>query len=268
MRILIADDESNNRILMHKYLQSWGQCDLVQDGSEAVEAFQIATDEGSPYDLICMDQFMDEMNGDEALKAIRTIENQWGIDPNFRTFVIIISGDSTPIQDTSLLESDACLLTLPKPITQTQLYATLQKNGFFPPEESSTSSMLLSTAQNFPQIPGLDRDSGLDRVMGNAPLYLELLGNFLHTHEADMASLQTALDADSRDIILRILHKIKGSSGNISANRVHFAAKALEDAFRRDIPLAQRTPLLAEFFAAMNELLTGLRLLDTHANRD
>ena len=41
-KILIADDEINNRLLMRQLLSPVGCCDLVIDGEEAIEAFELA----------------------------------------------------------------------------------------------------------------------------------------------------------------------------------------------------------------------------------
>lgn len=55
MRILIVDDNFTNRYLMDKILSKYGKCDIAVNGQEALEAFKLAMDEGSLYDLICLD---------------------------------------------------------------------------------------------------------------------------------------------------------------------------------------------------------------------
>lgn len=80
MKILIAEDDFVSRMFLYKFLTSYGECDLTVDGIEAVEAFLMAHDAGAPYDLICLDIMMPKVDGIKALKAIRDIENQKGIE--------------------------------------------------------------------------------------------------------------------------------------------------------------------------------------------
>lgn len=269
MRILIADDELHNRILMQTYLDSWGQCDLVHDGTEAVEAFEMASADDQPYDLICLDLFMPIMNGDEALRAIRTLESQQGIPPQYRTFIIFVTGQELQDNTTPM---DECTGLLVKPITREQLYETLRANGFCLPDEMESEacttkinplSPIASTALQLElqAIPGLELVSGLERVMGNATLYRELLQHFVESHASDLENFQAALDANTQDLAMRILHGLKGSAGNISAQRVHLAAKALEATFRRNAPLEERIAPMTELTAAMDEILPALRAL-------
>ena len=78
MKTLIVDDDFVSRKILLKYLSEYGQCDVAVNGKEAVDAFQLAINEWEAYDLICLDIMMPEMNGQEALKAIRNIEKDKG----------------------------------------------------------------------------------------------------------------------------------------------------------------------------------------------
>lgn len=53
---------------------------MTCDGREAVTAFTEALDAGEPFDLICLDVMMPEMDGHTALASIRRIESEHGID--------------------------------------------------------------------------------------------------------------------------------------------------------------------------------------------
>lgn len=79
MKILIVDDDFINRRLLQRYLSRFGECDIAVDGEEALDAFNIAWQEGSPYQLICLDIMMPKMDGQEALKQIRQLETERGI---------------------------------------------------------------------------------------------------------------------------------------------------------------------------------------------
>lgn len=75
MRILIVEDDFVNRKLMTACLCDIGECDVATTGTEAIEAFTLALSEEKPYNLIMLDIMMPEMNGQEALKRIRLIED-------------------------------------------------------------------------------------------------------------------------------------------------------------------------------------------------
>ena len=79
MRILLAEDDFASRKFMDKQLSRYGECDVMVDGEEAVDAFLMALEDEEPYDLACLDVMMPVMDGYQVLKAIRDIEAQRGI---------------------------------------------------------------------------------------------------------------------------------------------------------------------------------------------
>jgi two-component system chemotaxis response regulator CheY len=74
MRTLIVEDDYTSQIILENALKSFSSCDAVTNGVEAVAGFRRALDEARPYDLICMDIMMPELNGQDALRQIRHIE--------------------------------------------------------------------------------------------------------------------------------------------------------------------------------------------------
>lgn len=89
MRILIAEDDLASRKFLDKFLSKYGQCDLVVDGIETIEAYMAAVNEGKPYDLICLDIMMPKLDGIKALKAIRDLEKQKDIAEKDRAKIIM-----------------------------------------------------------------------------------------------------------------------------------------------------------------------------------
>lgn len=81
MKTLIVDDDFTNRILLQAIMEEYGVAHIAVNGREAVDAVCMAMDDGVPYDLVCLDIMMPEMDGQEALKAIRGHEDAQGIYP-------------------------------------------------------------------------------------------------------------------------------------------------------------------------------------------
>jgi two-component system chemotaxis response regulator CheY len=79
MKTLIVEDDFTARLLLQELLSRYGECHVAVNGKEAVEAFRVASDSGAGYNLICMDILMPELDGPEAVKQIRALEEARGI---------------------------------------------------------------------------------------------------------------------------------------------------------------------------------------------
>jgi CheY-like chemotaxis protein len=78
------------------------------------------------------------------------------------------------------------------------------------------------------QIAGLDVTLGLRRVMGNQPLYLNLLRSFCSGQAQAIHKVQQALRAGDRQTAERIAHTLKSLAGNIGAIALQASAEQLE----------------------------------------
>lgn len=72
-RVLVADDDELSREVLSRTLERYGfAVDGVRDGDEAVQA--MATVQPGHYDVVMLDMRMPRMNGDEAARAIRSMD--------------------------------------------------------------------------------------------------------------------------------------------------------------------------------------------------
>lgn len=128
MRILIVEDDLLGRIILRKLLSPRGDCDIAVNGKEALDAFRMAWEEDKPYDLICMDILMPEMDGVEALKAIRKSEEARGIFGLKRVKVIMITGKD---DSKSVLASfrEGCEGYVVKPVEKENLEKQIKELG-------------------------------------------------------------------------------------------------------------------------------------------
>lgn len=125
-RILIVEDDLISRLVMTGNLSSIGQIDVAMDGEEAVEAVRLALSGGHPYDIICLDIMMPQMNGQEALKRIRALENEAGVKPGLGARIVMTTGrsDLKTVKESYMEECDAFLV---KPVRKDRLLAELAK---------------------------------------------------------------------------------------------------------------------------------------------
>lgn len=79
MKSLIVEDDFTSRLLMQKFLSPYGESHVAVNGKEALAAFENAINSDEPYQLVCLDIMMPEMDGHTTLKGIREIENRHGI---------------------------------------------------------------------------------------------------------------------------------------------------------------------------------------------
>jgi two-component system chemotaxis response regulator CheY len=133
MKILIAEDDFVSRKLVNTLLASIGEVDIAANGTEALAAVKMAIENNQPYDLICLDILMPGFDGIVALKKIRQLEAQKGLDPEKKSKIIM----TTAVSDKSYVLAAAqanCDGFLVKPITKDRLFNEIRKHGFDIPE--------------------------------------------------------------------------------------------------------------------------------------
>ncbi len=89
MKTLIVEDDFTSRLVLQTFLSRYGDCHIAVNGWEAVEAFRLAQEDGQPYNLICMDVMMPEMDGREAVKHVRELEAAQHIPPTSGVKIIM-----------------------------------------------------------------------------------------------------------------------------------------------------------------------------------
>ncbi len=118
-RILYAEDDEINQILMRALLNLPGvQLDIVSNGRAAFEAYKQSED----YDLVLMDLHMPEMDGYEALRAIRQYESSTGRPV---TPVIAVSASVIAEEVQSALENGFAL-HVSKPVSKAALFEAIR----------------------------------------------------------------------------------------------------------------------------------------------
>jgi two-component system chemotaxis response regulator CheY len=126
MKTLVVEDDFTSSLLLREILKHYGTAHSALNGQEAVDAVRTAIDSGEPYDLICLDIMMPEMDGHEALQQIRALEEAKGIIAIDGAKIIM----TTALDDSkNILASfkDQCDIYLTKPVDKAKLLGGLRK---------------------------------------------------------------------------------------------------------------------------------------------
>ena len=131
LRVLLVEDNFASRLLLQSFLSRYGECHIAVNGREAVEAFHCALERGQSYDLVCMDIMMPEMDGREAVRRIRAMEEARGIlSTNGAKIIMTTALDE--IKDVILCFKELCDAYLVKPIDLSQLLGHLRAYRLVP----------------------------------------------------------------------------------------------------------------------------------------
>jgi len=125
MKTLIVEDDFTSHVLLQKLLTKYGPIDVVENGMDAVKCVKMEMDKEEPYDLICLDIMMPEMDGYDVLKKIRSMEKEKGIDPSNGAKIVMTTILNDPENVTEAFKN-LCNAYLVKPIELTKLLEELQ----------------------------------------------------------------------------------------------------------------------------------------------
>jgi PAS domain S-box-containing protein len=138
IRVLIVDDNENNRNILHHQLLSWGMRNgRAENGQNALEVLKKAAAVGDPYELALLDMMMPGMNGLELARAIKA-------DPAIASVQLILLTSISQDYDTETMHRHGISAHLTKPVRQSRLYdciaSTLASQSGKKPQPVSGSS--------------------------------------------------------------------------------------------------------------------------------
>ena len=128
MKTLIVEDDFVSRTIMQEFLKQYGPSHIAVNGKEAIEAVRLALERQEPYDLICLDIMMPEVDGLQALRSIRAHEESAGLPPS-KTAKIVMTTALRDFQNISDAYGNHCDAYVTKPINKAQMTAQLKKLG-------------------------------------------------------------------------------------------------------------------------------------------
>ena len=128
MKVLIVEDDFTSRLTLQKLIAAYGETHIAVNGLEAMDAFVAALKEGQPYDLICLDIMMPELDGHKVLQRIRQMEEEKGINSSNGVKIIMTTALDDPTNVVAAFKS-LCDAYLVKPVSKAKLLDYLRSFG-------------------------------------------------------------------------------------------------------------------------------------------
>jgi len=126
LKTLIVEDDVASGLVLEGLLARYGECHIAVNGLEGVKAARMALLTGKPYDLICLDIMMPEMDGQTALKEIRNSERE--LESSGRNRAKIVMTTAVADKNTVLKAiQEHCDGYLVKPIGRVKLLEELHR---------------------------------------------------------------------------------------------------------------------------------------------
>jgi CheY-like chemotaxis protein len=122
LRVLVAEDVEDNRLLVELYLKDTiHEVVMVENGEQAVEAFR----RQGPFDIVFMDIQMPEMDGYAATLAIRALEER---EDRRRTPIVALTAHALQEQQSKSYQV-GCDEHMTKPIRKNQLLQAMYRHA-------------------------------------------------------------------------------------------------------------------------------------------
>ncbi|MEX0282974.1 MAG: ATP-binding protein [Paracoccaceae bacterium] len=227
LRILIVEDNRNNRIVLRDMLELDGHVvEDAFDGEQGAERVQRA----GPYDLVLMDISMPKMDGIEATRAIRA-----GEAPGVHLPIVAITAHAGA-SETERFLSAGMDDVLVKPISRAALREVLGRfgprdrqgfDGIDPAEDQGAHSVLDAR-----QIEELTHTLGTKKLAG-------LVRDFILESDPAIERICGCLSSgELDDHLIAEVHHTAGSAALLGASELRGCLAALETQLKSDEPVA------------------------------
>lgn len=129
MKVLLVEDDAISLQILKLILSDYSDCDEAENGKVAVEKYKASLENGTPYDLICLDIMMPVMDGQAALREIRRIEAEKGVGGRDLVKVMMMTALKDPKNVMEAFVKGSCEAYLVKPILPDKIVQVLVDFG-------------------------------------------------------------------------------------------------------------------------------------------
>lgn len=256
-RILLVDDNKVNLKVAEGLLRPYKMhIETADSGPMAIEMVR-----NREYDLVFMDHMMPQMDGSEATKIIRGLEEE-----RFRAMPIIALSANAVRGAREMFIEAGMNDFVPKPIEMRIMDRALRKwlpadkvisnRGFeedgYKEENSKTPTGSLSW-----KMEGIDVAVGMQYSGDDENLYREVLSDYMDTIEEKANIIEKAVEAGELETYTIEVHSLKSISKSIGAMELSELAKDLELNGKNSEwgPIIARTPTLLDMYRNLYDVI-------------
>jgi len=205
-QLLLVEDNEINQQVATEMIESRGiEVTIASNGVEAIKLLG-----SQKFGLVLMDIEMPLLDGYQTTRQIRNTPN-WSQLP----IVAMTAHAMVGVKEKCAAAGMNGYLT--KPVNPKQLFGCLSQ--WFSTSDGDASLSLPSPqeAGPFPEAPGFDFQSSLERMNGNAPKLLRLLNKFTDRYSTSVRELGDLLNDSQYDEAKRLCHSLKGVCASLGA---------------------------------------------------
>lgn len=234
INILLVEDNDINQQVASELLEDEGFIvEIANHGQEAVDMLK-ASGVPSKYGLVFMDLQMPIMDGYTATKEIRKLSEYKDVP------IVAMTADAMTGVKEKCIELGMNDMVA-KPIDPDEMFGAMVKwikaDGRTKPKRQKPdpdshqdrSQKLEVRTIDIPDIPGLNIETALGRMNNKKKLYLSILEKFYNNNQNFITELKDILDKEDQETAQRLIHTLKGVSGNIGADSLHELTKVVEE---------------------------------------
>ncbi|MCU7834554.1 MAG: transporter substrate-binding domain-containing protein [gamma proteobacterium symbiont of Taylorina sp.] len=263
--ILLAEDNKINQQVAREILEQMGlNVTICETGVEILQKL-----EKQHTDLILMDIQMPEMDGYEATRQLRK-------KFEFIDLPVIAMTANAMLEDIEKSHQAGMDEHISKPVDPLKLYHILSRYLDENNEEQKidAASTVAPTIKNWPdEVPGLNIKKGIRQVGGNEALYQNLLKDFLKHHGNLEETLQQSIQNGDHKKTVRIIHTIKGVSGNIGADRMQSITSQIDLVLKKGDTISPNllnslNEACRELYGCLQQLINGMGQIERNKQKN
>lgn len=256
-KVLLVDDNKVNLKVAEGLLRPYKvQLDTADSGSQAIDMVK-----NQIYDLVFMDHMMPQMDGVEATRIIRSLD-----DERFRTMPIVALSANAVRGAKELFLEAGMNDFVPKPIEMRIMDRALRR--WLPddkiissrnadeaaPEEEVVPETAVSLSW---QMEGIDVAVGMKYSGNDENLYREVLSDYMDTIEEKANVIERAVEEEDLETYTIEVHSLKSISKSIGAIELSELAKDLEANGKNSEwgPIIARTPMLLSMYRGLYQVI-------------